>query len=430
MSDTKCYAGLPGCLDATFGGIGFVQLDPHPAVVSDTDRADAVAVQPDGKIVLAGRAKASGTMNFVVIRYNVDGTLDTSFGDQDPFNPFLRRGYTTSAVTSGLHWLYSMVLQPDGRIVISGWNNESVVLRYNSDGTLDPTFSSDGIVHLGSEAPAREVALQADGKILVGGGESGFSVARLHPNGSLDSSFGSGGIVTANPSGAKQGTGLGWSMAIQRVPAVTGEERIVVAGWSGGSGQTAAWTLMRFKSNGATDTSFGSSGIVKTAFNGFTDQARRVRIDSNNRIVVAGLIYSANSNCGDYVIDSAVVRYLQNGSIDVSFMGGKQTVDVYGGNESLYAMELQVDGKILIFVTARSADASKRHFALVRLNADGSRDSTFGMTGNGVVTTDFYGMQNWGFAVTVQPADGKIIAAGLTYVSSNNAEIVVARYLP
>ncbi len=217
-----------------------------------------------------------------------------------------------------------MVLQPDGRIVISGWNNESVVLRYNSDGTLDPSFGSGGIVHLGSIAPVRELALQADGKILVGGGESGFSVARLNPNGSLDSSFGSGGIATANPSGAKRGTGLGWSLAIQRVPAVTGEERIVVAGWSrGSSGEKTAWTLMRFKSNGATDTSFGSSGIVKTAFSGFDDQARRVRIDSSNRIVVAGIIRRASDNCGNYVIDSAVVHYLQNGSLDGSFSGGK-----------------------------------------------------------------------------------------------------------
>ncbi len=107
IGDTKCYAGLPGCLDTTFGGVGFVHIDPYPAYVSDAERADAVAVQLDGKIVVAGRVRPSASdINFAVIRYNVDGTLDTSFGDQDPFNPSLKRGYTVTAVTSGFHFLF------------------------------------------------------------------------------------------------------------------------------------------------------------------------------------------------------------------------------------------------------------------------------------------------------------------------------------
>jgi uncharacterized delta-60 repeat protein len=429
-SDTKCYAALPGCLDSSFGGVGFVHIDPA-GTPSESEVAYAVTVQPDGKILVAATTNAVSTdADVALIRYNVDGTLDTSFGDPDPFNPSLRKGYTQFSIWSHAELLKSMVLQPDGKIVLSLYGDySSVIIRYNNDGSLDSGFGTTGIVRLGDGAPYYELALQADGKILAGGGGS-FSVARLNPNGSLDSSFGVGGIVTANPSGTKRGSAVGWGLAIQRVPALTGEERIVVGGWSANSGEKSAWTLMRFRSNGATDTTFGSNGIVKTAFYGFGDQARKVKIDSSNRIVVAGLIRHSSDNCGDYLMDSAVVRYLQNGSLDGSFSGGKQIVDVYGGKESLYALALQADDKTLLLMTSASSDASVRHFALVRFNIDGSRDSTFGLLGNGVVTTGFYGFGNWGYALAIQPGDGKIIAAGTTYVQNNINQTVVARYLP
>jgi uncharacterized delta-60 repeat protein len=190
---------------------------------------------------------------------------------------------------------------------------------------------------------------------------------------------------------------------------------------------------MRFRSNGATDTSFGSSGIVKTYFSGFGDGARKVQIDSTNRIVVAGITNSANTVCGSYVGDFAVVRYTQDGSIDGSFSGGRQIVDIYGGSDGLYGLALQADGKILIFGQGRSADNTVTNFALVRFNVDGSRDSAFGLLGNGVVTTDLYGTESWGLGgIAVQPTDGKIVAAGAAYLGPNftQGEIVVARYLP
>ncbi len=392
-SDTKCYAALPGCLDSTFGGVGFVHNDLDASYVSGGDEADGVAVQPDGKIVVAGRVRISSTdINFAVIRYNVDSSLDTSFGDPDPSNPPFRRGYALTAISTGFDYTHALALQPDGRIVVSGsGGGEGVVVRYNSDGTVDTGFGSGGIAHLGSGAPSSDLALQADGKIIIGGAAgAGFALARLSTNGSLDSSFGSGGQVSVNPSGAKNGSGAGWSVAIQRVPAVTGEERIVLAGWSKLSlSANLDWTLMRFRSNGATDTTFGTSGIVKTYFSGFGDQARRVRIDSSNRIVAAGIIRSASSSCGSYVVDYAVVRYLQDGGLDGSFAGGRQTVDIYGGDDNLGGLALQADGRILLFGNGSSSDNSV-------------------------------------------PNDGKIIAAGGAYLvpPHSQGEIVVARYWP
>jgi uncharacterized delta-60 repeat protein len=442
--DTKCYSTSPGCLDLTFGGIGFVHTD----INQSSNAANAVVVQSDGKIVVAGGASTSSTsQDFAVIRYNVDGSLDTSFGDPDPVNPPLRRGYTVTVITTGSDTANAMVLQPDGKIVVVGWANgvdTAAIVRYNVNGTLDAGFGSGGVVLLNFGkrlgAPARDVALQTDGKILIGGSAlasdgsatGGFALARLLPNGSVDSGFGSSGMVVANPSGARGASAVGWSIAIQRVPAITGEERIVIGGNSStSSSANSDWTLMRFKPNGATDTSFGTSGIVKTAFFGFGDTIHRVGIDSSNRIVGAGLTRIASSNCGGYVIDYAVARYAQDGSLDGSFAGGKQTVDIYGGMDQLYGLAIQADNKIVAAGYAFSSDSTVKTFALVRFNVDGSRDASFGLLGNGVVTTNLYGFENYAVAVALQPADGKIVVAGsANFAAGGPWDIVVARYQP
>jgi uncharacterized delta-60 repeat protein len=160
-----------------------------------------------------------------------------------------------------------------------------------------------------------------------------------------------------------------------------------------------------------------------------------VRIDSGNRIVVAGLVQSASSDCGYYVADYGLVRYTQDGSIDGSFAGGKQIVDVYGGSDNLFGLAVQADGRILLFGYSNSwpAPLNCAHFSLVRFNVDGSRDVSFGLLGEGVVITDLYGYGSYGFALALQPSDGRIIAAGSAYLapaSTHQSDIVVARYLP
>jgi uncharacterized delta-60 repeat protein len=441
-ADTKCYAAMPGCLDSTFGGVGFVQT--HIGDVTRSTVVNAATVQPDGKAVVVGQASTSSTAqpDFLVTRFNTDGSLDTTFGDIDPFNGVLRKGYTITAITANADAANAVLVQPDGKIVTvgtAGSVNTVVVVRYNSDGTLDSGFGSGGkaIPNFGkvSAIPTFAIALQSDGKVVIAGtlasggiNTGGFSVARLLPNGSLDSTFGSNGLVVAKP-GA---TGVANGIAIQRVPAVTGEERIVVDGWSTvTSSANQDWTLMRFKSNGTTDTSFGSSGIVKTPFLGFGDSAKRLLIDSSNRIIAAGNTRSASVNCGGYILDYGVARYTQDGLLDTSFSGGKQTIDIYGAMDQLYGLSQQPDGKLLLFGYSNVNGASTTYFALARLNADGSRDSSFGLLGNGVVTADFVGFDNYGLAVMVQPADGKIVVAGsVDPPGSAPWDMAVARYLP
>ena len=227
-------------------------------------------------------------------------------------------------------------------------------------------------------------------------------------------------------------------MTIQRVPAVTGEERIVLAGSSKtSSGDNPDWTLMRLKSNGAIDTSFGSGGVVKTPFFGHRDEVHAITIDYNNRILAAGNIATVSiDSCGTYVIDYAVVRYNENGTLDLSFGGGKQTVDFYGGrDEASYEVAVQSDNKIVGLVWPQalgSGGISIMNFGLVRFNADGSRDTSFGLLGNGLVTTDFFGYSDVPSAIALQPSDGKIITVGSTAVVSGGplSDTVVARYLP
>ncbi len=440
--DTTCYASWPGCLDTSFGINGLVTTDPSgPAYGNDGGKA--LLVQNDGKIIAAGETNrtAQGTgLDFVAVRYNTDGSLDTSFGDPDPLNPGLRLGYVITSITANNDYQQAALLQPDGKIIVGGTPSpgEMAVARYNTDGTLDTTFGIGGkvVVNFGSHSFLRQLAIQSDGKLILAGEAltpAQFGLARLNSNGSLDSSFGTGGKLTVNPSSAKRGYGPGWSVAIQRVPAVTGEERIVVAGWSKEStGDNTAWTIMRLKPNGALDTTFGTSGRVKTAFFGFADQARRIGIDSQNGIVAAGIVRTGSDNCGSYIIDYGLARYTQNGILDVNFSGGKQTVDIYGGSDNLYGLVIQPNGKILIVGSAASSDGSVTDFGMIRFNTDGTRDSTFGIMGNGIVTSNFYGFGDYGYAVGVQPADGKIIMVGSVYFAGggSTSAIGVARFWP
>jgi len=441
-TDTKCYAAQPGCLDSTFGGVGFVH--PHVGNADQYNVGQEVVVQADGKLVVAsGRMDPATSFDIVILRYNADGSLDTSFGDPNSSNPPLRLGYTITTLSTASDTINGLTLQPDGKIVVCGSANglggESVVMRYTSEGTLDATFGNGGIVTLNFgkrvAAPNTEVAVQADGKIVIGGSSDGrFAVVRLLPNGSVDLSFGSNGIVFANASGVKTGLSYGISLALQRVPAVTGEERIILGGHSKSSSQAIQkWALMRFKPNGVVDTGFGGGGIVKTDFSGFDDGVHKVIIDSNNRIIAAGNTASANFNCGGYVIDSAIVRYNENGSLDLSFGGGKQIVDLYGGRDELAAVAAYPDNKIVILDWAHSSDFTVKNFALVKFNADGSRDFSFGILGNGVVTTDFAYGSNSANSMVLQPNDGKIVALGTAEFAPVNGaqrDIVTARYWP
>jgi uncharacterized delta-60 repeat protein len=195
----------PGDLDTTFSG-GIVTLDFNGSF----DEASSVVVQPDGKLVVAGSAFNGSNFDFALTRYNSDGTLDTSFGSG---------GKVITPIGSNADTAYSVVMQPDGKLVVAGSafngsNFDFALTRYSSDGTLDTSFGSGGrvITAIGSgNDEGYSVVVQPDGKLVVAGSTFNgsnfdFALTRYNANGTLDTSFGSGGrVMTAIGSGDDEG---------------------------------------------------------------------------------------------------------------------------------------------------------------------------------------------------------------------------------
>jgi uncharacterized delta-60 repeat protein len=419
LAPAPIYGQTGGTLDASFGIGGTVTTDFRGTSAA----ARAVAVQPDGKIVAAGLAAINGVLDFALVRYNPDGTLDASFGTVGIVtNPFDFVG-SFDRVTS-------VALQPDGKIVLAGSTGVNsfanfALARYNSNGTLDVGFGTSGTVttNFGQvSAEAWSVAIQADGKIVaagqanIDGGES-FALARYNSNGTLDASFGTGGKATT----AFTATSYAFAFSV----AVQPDGRIVAAGYASTGGPDASapnfdFALARYNSNGTLDASFGTGGRVTTDFAGPSDQASSVAIQPDGRIVVAGA-------AGPYVnrrFDFALARYNSNGTLDASFgTGGKAMTDFAGFNDLPSSIALQGDGKIV--VVGQTAVGENDDFGLARYNSNGTLDTSFGTSGK--VTTDFGGSTDQPTSVALQP-DGKIVVAGYAFINGRY-DFALARYV-
>jgi uncharacterized delta-60 repeat protein len=378
---------------------------------SSYDTAYSVAVQSDGRVVAAGYSLTGTSGDFAVVRYNTDGTLDPSFNGTGKV--------ITDIGASDL--AHSVALQPDGKIVAAGNSGTGsdgafAVARYNTNGTLDTSFGGTGKVttDIGvSQDVAYSVAIQPSGKIVAAGYSfSGsyplFALVRYNADGSLDASFGGTGKVTTD---IGAGGDYAYSVAIQS------DGKIVAAGESGtGSGYNFA--LVRYNSNGTLDTSFGGTGIVTTDISG-GDLAYSVAIQPDSRIVAAG----QSSNGSDW--DFALVRYNSNGTLDTSFGGtGKVTTDIGVSQDAALSVAFQPDGKII--AAGESGTASDYEFAVVRYNINGTLDTSF--NGTGKVTTAIGTGTDSGISVAIQP-DGRIVVAGESSNASNTeTDFAVVRY--
>jgi uncharacterized delta-60 repeat protein/uncharacterized repeat protein (TIGR01451 family) len=379
-------SAAPGALDPTFGTGGEVTTD-----FGGSDTVRAVAVQTDGKIVAAG---LSGAGDFALARYNVDGSLDSTFGS----------GGKVTTDFGGFDAAFGLVVQPDGRIVAAGQGGGGnfALARYNADGSLDPTFGSGGKVTT-AIGGALGVALQPDGKIVaVGGGgpASDFVAARYNPDGTLDTSFGSGGVVT---------TDLGPFEAATAV-VIQADGKIVATG----STSSGNFALVRYNADGSLDASFGSGGIVTTNFGFSSSFGGALVIQADGKIVAAGRGGT----------DFLVVRFNGDGSLDTTFGSGGVVTTDFGGVlfDAAFGVALQSNGKIVAAGSAFNGFSSSADFALARYNADGSLDASFGSGGK--VTTDFGGF-DVANAVGLQ-TDGKIVAAG---TGGSGSDFALARYL-
>jgi uncharacterized delta-60 repeat protein len=288
-----------GSLDPSFDGDGRVKTD-----FGGGEAADGVAIQADGKIVAAG----SNGGDFVLARYNPDGSLDPSF-DGD--------GRVTTDFGAGDGGA-EIAIQADGKIVAAGSSfaggdaSDFALARYNADGGLDPTFDGDGkvVTDFGSYDSADGVAIQADGRIVaVGGGfdypDSNFEVARYNVDGSLDSSFDGDGRALTDFGGSDVAS----SVAIQA------DGRIVAAGWTiGPPNFFYDTTLARYNPDGSLDPSFDGDGRV-ISNNGADDVANAVAIQTDRRIVAAG--FSGDNE--EATVDWVLARFDPDGRLDPTF---------------------------------------------------------------------------------------------------------------
>jgi uncharacterized delta-60 repeat protein len=411
---------LTALLDPTFG------LGGRASVPFDLARGEAngVALQPDGKVVAVGSFSFGTTGDFGVARYNADGSLDPTFS---------RDGIATIAIDladSLFDQARAVAIQPDGKIVVAGIavagtgdNTDFAVARLNSNGTLDDSFSGDGIETIafnlgGTNADgAFAVAIQPDGKIVVagscdlGGGDTDFALVRLNPDGAPDPTFDIDGKRTVHfdlgPAGGRQDDAR--SVAIQA------DGRIVVAGSAGLGGGNFDFAVARLDAFGSPDPTFDGDGKQTVAFNlggNNEDVAFGLALQADGKVVLAGTVDQAIAGDRDF----GVARLNPDGSLDHSFSGdGKQWIafDLGGGNtDQASAVAIQSDGKIVVVGTATADGPSNSNFAVARLNASGSLDSTFDGDGTRTIAFDL-GTSNIDFAhsVALQP-DGRIVVAG------------------
>ncbi len=392
---TSGIFAAPGDLDRTFGHVGFKTT----IITGAYDRGYGIVRQPDGKIILVGNRNEDSGSAITLIRYNADGSLDTTF---DGDGKILDEAGRANAVA----------LQADGKIVITGKTSEIngtffSVFRYNPDGSLDSSFGNNGKFKSAVGLLGSAIAILADGKIVVGGTgnapfANGFAAARLNPNGTFDTTFNGSGTVNTSIGDVIDGTNLRKTLAIQP------DGKIIVGGTSQFAATGRDFTLVRYNSNGSLDPTFGGGGIVQTSFDNSTQNEflQSIALDSNGRIVAAGYADTATAEQS-----FALARYNSDGSLDPSFSDDGKLIFKTRPNtfERANAVTIQTGGKILIGGTS---GYSRADFTLVRFNSNGTLDVNFGL--NGAIYTsvseEISGELN---ALTIAP-NGDIFGGGFT----------------
>jgi uncharacterized delta-60 repeat protein len=276
-----------GSLDTTFGQGGKVVTN---FVGGSSDEIQALAIQTDGKLLATGYSNGGGTGNdFALARYNTDGSLDTTFasGGKTTFNFLGASDDRANAIAIQADGKIVLAGTTSRK-----FSYDFALLRYNTDGSLDTTFGLSGKVttdFAGQYDAAQAVVIQSDGKIVAGGVASGifpfFGLARYNANGSLDTTFGGTGMVMTS-------FAVGSSSSIGGL-ALESDGKLVAVGSTNPSGISTDLALARYNTDGTLDSTFGTNGQTTTDIAGNTDQANATALQSDGKIVVAG--YTTNA---------------------------------------------------------------------------------------------------------------------------------------
>src|SRR5439155_652568 len=282
--------GGAGDLDQTFGRGGKVTTDFN----GTTDIAYAIALQPDGKMVVAGISYANNDYSgedFAVVRYNPNGTRDTTFGVN---------GKATTDFPNLASVPSAVIVQPDGKLLVVGgafplftFLGDFAMVRYKANGTLDASFGTGGIVRTRFSAGgsyAFAAALQSDGKIIAAGtvfvdfstddsSNTDFALVRYNPNGTFDKTFGNGGGVITDFDGFNDDI---YAVLLQP------DGKIVTVGYPNSESSDSDFLLARCNRNGSLDSTFGVGGKVRTSFGNLNDGANAAALQSDGKIVAVG----------------------------------------------------------------------------------------------------------------------------------------------
>lgn len=377
----------------------------NPVIIDSgaDDWISAISVQSSNdNIFAAGVTNIGGSNDFALLRFDAHGVLVPGFGTAG----------IVKANLLGDDWATSMQVLANGSVLLFGYLHEStsfILAKFTSAGALDTSFSGGaGYVstNIGSYALGTDIAVLADGKILVAGSATtdaspqNIVLARYTANGVLDGTFGTAGVVR---------TDIGGGFDYANGLLVQADGKILVVGynsfWYG-----SYFALVRYTADGQLDTSFGNNGVVTTDISNDSDYAQKVLLQSDGEILVAGYAKSGSQQ------DIVLTRYTSSGVLD------KLVSINIASFDRAYDIALQAADNKMLIAGASGNKVTDSDVVVVRLNADGSRDSGFGT--NGVVVTDL-GHNASAESITVAD-DGKIIVGGYVENGSNKDFLLLA----
>ena len=430
-SDTALVRYLPnGSLDSSFDGDGIRVVNLSTGNYGDG--TSAVSLLSDGRILVGGGAGNGINSDFLLARFQPDGSLDSTFNQGGPIP-----GAKQFTFGSGFDGIQALAPKPNGQFWALGvgtgtLNNTpfNLLMRFNSDGTFDTNYDSDGRMEFSypgyAGATSGKMIMRADESLVTAGvtqtqtGADLSSFAALvgfSSAGAIDTGFGASGFTSA---GAFLGVSTGNRGVLQS------DGKLIVVGTttikrSNFSGYEQAWTLARYNTDGSLDTSFGGDGKVTTSFpNGLATEGTDIALQPDGSIVVLGRQTGAYS----------VGRYFSDGTLDTSFGNQGTTLRYFGRMLDIpKALAIEPNGKI---VTVGYSQDDAPTFGLLppravisQLNADGTNDTSFGSDGALQLQVD--GIGTYATSV-VALSDGKILVAG--YTDPTQPSLFVARLLP